>query len=145
MLGAIAAKDNVKAGLEALNRRDVSSFMIGWAEDAVWIYPGDLSMSGRFEGKKAIREWFENLMRQFPQVKHTVNSVSVTNIFDFVGNNVAAAHCDVELTNKDGHCLKYSAVTMLTIRGGKVVEGKNYLFAVDDNVKNGWGNSKPSE
>ena len=86
-------------------------------------------------GKKAIREWFENLMRQFPQVKYTVNSVSVKNIFDFVGNNVAAAHCDVEFTSKDGHHVKYGGVAMLTIKGGKVVEGKNFLFAVDGKVE----------
>jgi hypothetical protein len=31
MIGAIAAKGNVKLGMEALNRRDVSMFMMGWA------------------------------------------------------------------------------------------------------------------
>jgi ketosteroid isomerase-like protein len=145
MIGAMAAKDNVKLSMEFLNRRDVSMFMMGWADDAVWIYPGDSWMSGRFEGKKAIREWFDNLMEQFPKVKYTVNSVSVTNIFDFVGNNVASAHCDVEFTNKDGYHMKSSGVVMLTIKGGKVIEGKNYLFAVDEYVKTGWGTSKPIE
>lgn len=37
MIGAIIAKRNVKAGLEALNRRDVSKFMSAWADDAVWM------------------------------------------------------------------------------------------------------------
>ena len=38
MIGAIFAKSSVQAGMEALNRRHVSGFMTGWAEDAVWIY-----------------------------------------------------------------------------------------------------------
>jgi hypothetical protein len=62
-----------------------------------------------------------------------------------VGNNVASAHCDVEFTNKDGYHMKSSGVVMLTIKGGKVIEGKNYLFAVDEYVKSGWGTSKPIE
>jgi hypothetical protein len=39
--------------------------------------------------------------------------------------------------------MKSSGVVMLTIKGGKVIEGKNYLFAVDEYVKSGWGTSKP--
>ena len=139
MIGAIIARKSIRAGLEALNRRDVSSFMKAWAEDSVWMYPGGLSVSGRFEGKKAVREWFENLMRQFPQLKFTVHDVSVSNVFDLAGNNVAAAHWDVALTNKDGHHLEYCGVTTLAIRKGKVTQGCDYLFAVDEFVRHGWG------
>ncbi len=139
MIGAIIAKKSVRAGLEALNRRDVKSFMKSWAEDAVWMYPGNLSVSGSFRGKRAVWEWFENLMRQFPQLKFTVHSVSVSNVFDLAGNNTAAAHWDVALTNKDGHHLEYSGVTTLTIKKGKVAQGCDYLFAVDEHVRRGWG------
>ena len=58
MIGAIIAKKNVRAGLEALNKRDVTTFMSAWADDAVWNYPGDLPVSGRFVGKQAIRSWY---------------------------------------------------------------------------------------
>ncbi len=139
MIGSIVAKKSVRAGLEALNRRDVSSFMEAWADDAVWLYPGKLSVSGTFNGKKAITEWFENLMRQFPKLKFTVHSVSVANVFDLVGNNSAAVQWDIALANRDGHQLEYSGVTTLTIRKGKVVQGRDYLFSVDEHVRRGWG------
>ena len=139
MIGAIFAKMSVQAGMEALNRRHVSGFMIGWAEDAVWIYPGELSVSGRFEGKKAVKDWFENLMEQFPQLKFTVHSVSVSNLFALTGNNEAAVHWTVSLTNKNGHHLEYSGVTTLKIRKGKVAQGCDFLFVVDEHVKRGWG------
>jgi ketosteroid isomerase-like protein len=139
MIGAIIARKAVRGGLEALNRRDVQCFMDAWADDAVWLYPGNLSVSGRFEGKRAVGEWFENLMRQFPQLKFTVHNVSVSNVFDLLGNNTAAIHWDIALVNKEGHQLKYSGVTTLTIRKGKVVQGRDYLFSVDDHVRRGWG------
>ena len=143
MIGAIIAKRNVKAGLEALNRRDVSSFLSSWAEDAVWSYPGDSPVSGRFIGKKAIRGWFENLLRQMPQLKFTVHSVCVSNVFDLVGNNTAAAHWEVDFTNRDGYRLQYSGVAILTIKKGKVVEGQDFIFAMNDQIRCLWGNSKP--
>jgi ketosteroid isomerase-like protein len=144
MIGAIIAKKKVRAGLEALNRRDVPAFLSGWADDAVWNYPGDLPVSGRFVGKQAISGWFENLMLQMPQLKFTVHSVSVSNVFDLVGNNVAAAHWEVDFTNRDGYRLQYSGVAVLTIKGGKVVEGSDFLFAMNEQVGRLWGDSKPA-
>jgi len=143
MIGAIIAKKNVRAGLNALNRRDVATFLSSWAEDAVWNYPGDLPVGGRFVGKKAIRGWFENLMRQMPQLKFTVRSVSVSNVFDLVGNNTAAARWEVDFTNRDGYRLQYSGVAVLSIKGGKVVEGTDFLFAMDERIGRLWGDSKP--
>ncbi len=143
MIGAIIAKKNVRAGLEALNRRDVSTFLSPWAEDAVWNYPGDSPVGGRFIGKKAIRGWFENLLRQMPQLKFTVRSVCVSNVFDLVGNNTAAAHWEVDFTNRYGYRLQYSGVAILTIKKGKVVEGQDFLFAMNDKIRCLWGNSKP--
>ena len=54
----------------------------------------------QFVGKKAVRDWFENLMEPFPQLKFTVHSVSVSNLFALTGNNEAAVHWTVSLTNK---------------------------------------------
>lgn len=143
MIGAMIAKKKVKDSLHALNRRDVPAFLASWAEDAVWNYPGDLPISGRFVGKRAIRGWFENLMQQFPQLKFTVRSVSVSNVFDLVGNNTAAAHWEVDFTNSDGYRLQYGGVAILTIKGGKVVEGRDFLFAMNQDIARLWDNSKP--
>lgn len=143
MIGSIIAKKNVRAAIEALNRRDVPAFLKDWADNAVWNYPGVLPVGGRFVGKKAIKGWFENLIRQMPQLKFTVHSVSVSNVFDLAGNNTAAAHWEVDFTNRDGYRLQYSGVAVLTIKGGKVVEGTDFLFAMDDRIGRLWGDSKP--
>lgn len=139
MIGAIIARKSVRSAMKAMNQRDISGLMKNWADDAVWSYPGKLSVSGRFEGKEAVRKWFDNLMRQFPKVKFTIHSVSVSNIFDFIGNNTVATHWDVDFTNRDGHQLEYSGVTILTIKNGKVTHGYDYLYALDDHVSRGWG------
>jgi ketosteroid isomerase-like protein len=126
MIGAIIAKKKVRAGLEALNRRDIPAFLSGWADDAVWNYPGDLPVSGRFVGKQAISGWFENLMLQMPHLKFTVHSVSVSNVFDLVGNNVAAAHWEVDFTNRDGYRTPVQRCGGSHYQGGKGRRGVGF-------------------
>jgi len=97
MIGAIIAKKKVSSAFDALNRRDFSAFLSGWRDDCAFIYPGDISVSGKMEGKKSIENWFQNFLDQFPKIKFTVKNICVENIFDFVGTNVVTAHIGYRL------------------------------------------------
>ena len=57
----------------------------------------------------------------------------VHNIFDLVGNNVAAVHWDVQLKNKSGRESQNQGITLVTIRGGKAVSAVDFLFDLGDN------------
>jgi ketosteroid isomerase-like protein len=48
MIGAWIAKQKAPASLEALNRRDLDAWLKDWAEDATFIYPGDVRASGTY-------------------------------------------------------------------------------------------------
>jgi ketosteroid isomerase-like protein len=56
MIGAFIAKKKVSSAFDALNRRDFSAFLSGWKDDCVFIYPGDISTSGKMEGKTSIEK-----------------------------------------------------------------------------------------
>ena len=43
MIGALIARRKASEGFEALNRRDLEVFLKDWADDATFIYPGDVS------------------------------------------------------------------------------------------------------
>jgi ketosteroid isomerase-like protein len=140
MIGAIIAKQAVKSGFTALNDRNMDAFMKAWSEECVWIYPGGLSVSGEFTGKEKVREWFQHFEDQFPQRKFTVNHLGAGNIFALGGNNVISAQWDLELVNKQGIPFTNSGVTVLTIKGAKVVKGIDYLLrSGGDDFKKIWG------
>jgi ketosteroid isomerase-like protein len=61
------------------------------------------------------------------------------NIFDLTGNNVAAVHWNIELTNREGREGQNSGVTVITIEGGKVVHVKDFMFDLGQNFKLNWG------
>ncbi len=128
MIGAIVARQAVKSAFDALNDRNLDKFMKGWADQSVWIYPGNLSVSGKFVGKENVKKWFEHFQEQFPQRNFTLKHLGVGNIFAMGGNNVITACWELELTNNTGMKYQNSGVTLLTIKGSKVVQGEDFLF-----------------
>jgi len=141
MIGAIIAKSKVRSAFAALNRRDLPGFFSGWAEDATFFYPGNISASGKMEGKKVIEEWFRKYLDQFPKLNFTLKSVSVQNIFAFGGTNTVAVEWDMNLTNREGKDFQYSGVTVINIKKGKVVLVRDFIFDTEV-LKKAWGEEK---
>jgi ketosteroid isomerase-like protein len=106
--------------------------MKAWADQSVWIYPGNLSVSGKFVGKDEVRKWFEHFHEQFPQRKFTLKHLGVGNIFAIGGNNVVSAYWELELTNNTGLKFQNSGVTLLTIKESKVVQGGSSLLSISE-------------
>jgi ketosteroid isomerase-like protein len=92
MVGTLVAKRALAGAFAALNRHDLANFMAAWRDDGTFIYPGEVPESGTFQGKSAVEGWFRRFFEQFPTIQFDVQAVCVRNIFDFVGNNVAAVH-----------------------------------------------------
>jgi len=138
MIGTIISLKTVKSSFAALNRSDISAFLAGWAEDATFIYPGNMSVSGEIKGKPAIEAWFQRFFEQFPKVRFSLKSVCVKNIFDFVGSNVVAVEWDIEVTNREGQDFQNSGVTVITIEKTKGILVRDYIFDLDT-LKREWG------
>ena len=138
MIGTMIAKSKIRSAFKSLNQRNIDVFLDSWAEDATWIYPGNLSVSGETKGKKAIDEWFRKFMEQFPQIRFTIKHICVQNIFDMTGTNHITVEWDVKLSNKDGKDIQNSGVTTLDLKMGKAVLVRDYMFDMEA-VKEGWG------
>ena len=131
MIGSVITKRVIRKGYRSLNRRRIEPFMRGWAEDAVFVFPGKVSVSGEKRGRPAIREFFERVLVQFPELEFRIRSLCLQNAFDFVGTNTVAVEWDLEVVNRVGRRCRYSGVTMLHLRLGNVVLGYDYIFDPD--------------
>lgn len=138
MIGAFVAKKAIANAFEAMNRHDLSGFMSGWRDDGVFIYPGEIPASGTFQGKSVVEGWFRNFFEQFPKIQFDVQDICVRNIFALTGNNVVAVHWNIQLTNRDGREGQNSGVTVITIKGGKVLLVKDFIFDLGENFKLNW-------
>ena len=139
MIGALIAKKKIASAYESLNRRDINSFLSNWHDESTWVYPGDISASGEFKGKKSIEEWFRKYMDQFSNVKITPKSICVQNLFDFVGTNVVAVIWDEEVTNRDGDKFQFNGVTVINLKFGKATHAQDYIFNTGEELRKAWG------
>lgn len=139
MIGALIAKKKVTSSYELLNKRDINSFLANWHNESTWVYPGDLSVSGKFKGKKSIEEWFQKFLDQFTNIKITPKSVCVQNLFDFVGTNVVAVNFDEEVTNRDGNKFQIKGVTVINLKFGKATHAEDYIFNTGEELRKAWG------
>jgi ketosteroid isomerase-like protein len=138
MIGALMAKKALAGAFAALDRHDLATFMAAWRGDGTFVYPGEIPESGRFEGKAAVEGWFRRFFEQFPVIKFDVRDICVRNIFDLVGTNVAAVQWVIHLKNRDGREGTNSGVTVVTIRGGKVVLAQDYISDLGENFRKNW-------
>ena len=138
MIGALMVKKRGLKGFEALNQGNLAEFMEGWAENSVFIYPGDVKVSGTFEGKKEIEKWFKHMMEQYPERAFTIKNVYVRNICAFGATNGLAVEWEIDLKNKEGKEYKNFGVTIVDIKKGKAVSVRDY-FRFTNYLKEGWG------
>lgn len=65
MLGAIMAKRKAKQKFDARNRGDIDTFLEGWTDETIYIFPGHSELSGTFKGIDEARPWFTAFRQQF--------------------------------------------------------------------------------
>jgi ketosteroid isomerase-like protein len=138
MIGALMARKALAHAFDALNRHDLPGFMSAWRDDGVFVYPGEIPESGRFEGRSAVEGWFRRFFEQFPEIRFVLREICVRNIFDLVGTNVVAVHWDIELTNREGRVGRNSGVTVVSIERGKVFLAKDFIFDLGDAFRRNW-------
>jgi ketosteroid isomerase-like protein len=131
MIGALIAKRLARRSYDAMKRGDIPVLMRGWRDDATFTYPGHMSVSGTRVGGQEIEKWFRHLIEAVPTRTFRPLSVSVENIFDFVGNNAIAVQWDDRPVNKAGEEFYVRGVTVSTVRWGKVTGATVYILDYD--------------
>ena len=138
MIGAIIGKKMVRSQYERLNQGDIETFMDGIGEDAIFIYPSNVSVGGEIKGKNAINEWFHKLMEHYSKINITLKNVFVTNVFALGSTNIFAVEWDEIATNRDDKDFKISGVTIIEVKKGKATRIQEYVSDTDI-LKKAWG------
>jgi len=139
MIGTIIARKAVDKAFRALSNHDVEGFMSAWRDDGVLIYPGEMWASGTFTGKPAVEQWCRKFFEQYPKINFDVQQICAANIFAMTGTNVMTAHWNIYLTNRIGRIGQNSGVSVISLKGGKVIQVKDFVFDLGQNFKLNWG------
>jgi ketosteroid isomerase-like protein len=128
MSGALFAKQKVRSAFSYFNDRNMEKFLSLWDDNAIFTYPGNVSVSGTNKGKNAVSAWFDNLMDAGPSVHFSINSICVNNIFDLIGSNVITVEWDNSVTNRKGINMLVNGVSVIRIKKGRIRKVCDYIF-----------------
>jgi len=131
MIGAIILKLALRGAMNDLNNRRKEKIIASFADDAVIIYPGKMSISGTRKGKAAIKEFFDKYFDQFPEEHCVAKETYIKNILALGLSNTIAIRFHKKVKNKAGQTFENSGISVLTIRWGKVVEMQDFYFDVE--------------
>ncbi len=59
----------IRHGYELINAGQFSDLVAHFAQDALFSFAGDHVLGGEFRGPEAVRAWFEELRRLFPDFR----------------------------------------------------------------------------
>ena len=139
MIGTLIARKALRKAFQAVNNHDLDAFMSGWSDDGVLIYPGEFWGSGTFNGKSALTERYRKFFAQYPKISFDIQQIAAKKIFAFTGNNVIMVHWNVYLANKAGREGQNSGVSVITLKNGKAVQVKDFVFDLGENFRLDWG------
>ena len=138
MLGAIIMKFKAGSGFEKLNNRNLSAFLSDWDKNAIFIYPGNISMSGEHHGIENIQAWWEKFFEQFPEATFSCKNIFIKNCFAFGASNEITFNWDVVATNKNQQQFTNCGVSVVKLKQGKIVRFQDYFFSTE-NLAAAWG------
>lgn len=138
MIGAIIAQKITARAFQSMNNHDLASFISNFHNDGVFVYPGEIWPSGTFAGKPAVEEWFRKFFAQYPKIQFDILQICVKNIFAMGGTNVVTVHWNLDLTNREGRVGKNSGVNVITLRAGKIIHDKTFVFDMGENYRLNW-------
>ena len=122
----------------SINRLDLDRTMESWADDAVYEFPGQTPISGRFVGKPAIRAWWQHVFDRASKVHFVPRHVAFANPFLLTIANTMFTELEVDITTKDGIAVHAELVSVVQFRRGKAVYIRDYFLdpSVEEKI---WG------
>lgn len=143
MVGALLVQREFCAIGAAFERRDADVLLRDWADDAVFEFGGAGGVSGHFEGKEAIRGWFDRWFTRMESLEMTIRRVAVARPWALGLSNTVMVEFVAEETSHDRVTTHTEGVTVYDVRRGRVVRARNYLF--DEQSEIGvWGTDRGS-
>ena len=107
----------------ALSKGDYERVLQSFDPDAVLLFPGDHGLSGTFEGRDAIRQWFERLYVAFPDLRLDPGTILVNG---YPWDTVVAARFTATATLPSGRPYVNKGIQFLRLRWGRIIEDVLY-------------------
>ncbi len=116
-------KRTLEEGLRRFSEGDPEGTISKFAPDAHFRFFGSHALAANLSTPGAIRQWFERILRLFPGIQITVTDIKVSGM---PWNTLVVAQLAIRATLSDGRPYSNTAMQMIRLRWGRVVEDLVY-------------------
>ena len=114
--------------MDAMSRKDLAAVMRSWADDGVLEFTGHTPISGRYEGKPAVAEFFRTVFAGVESIRITVKHVAFANPVGLNYSNTVYVESEVDATSREGVTIHDERIAVIKYRHGKVVALREWAF-----------------
>lgn len=128
MIGALAVRIIYPRSFAAMGRKDLDAVCRNLAEDVVYEIPGRSAISGRYEGRKAIEEFWSRVFERYETFDPKLKHFALLHPFAFGATNTIFMEWVADVVTSDGRSMHAEIATVVEMRRGKAVHVTDYFF-----------------
>ena len=128
MIGALLLRMSFPQFCGAVSRKDLEAVCRNLSEDAIFEFPGQANISGTYEGREAIRGFWQQIFERYRTFTMTPRRVALAHPYAVRLTNTVLMEWRVDAVTVDGLALHAEGVAVVEIRRGKMVHGRDYFF-----------------
>ncbi len=113
----------VEQGFQALSAGDPEAILSKFAPTAHFRFFGDHAMAADLTSPSAIRAWFARILRLFPGIQIMPTDLKISGM---PWDTLVVVQLAIEATTRDGRLYHNTAMQMLRLRWGRVIEDLVY-------------------
>jgi ketosteroid isomerase-like protein len=106
-----------------LSQGDYEAVLASFSPTAVFCFAGDHALGGQLQGVALIRQWFQRVLRLFPDLRFAPQDIVVSGP---PWNTMVATRFMVRATLPDGRRYANEGMQLLRLRWGRAVEDRLY-------------------
>ncbi|MEO8394654.1 MAG: nuclear transport factor 2 family protein [Chloroflexota bacterium] len=116
-------RQTIEQGFRRFNQGDPDGILSKFAPNAHFRFFGNHAMGANLSNATAIRAWFERILRLFPGIQITPTDLKISGM---PWDTLVVAQLAIRATLSDGRPYENTAMQMLRLRWGKVIEDLIY-------------------
>lgn len=128
MIGALIMRWKVPRVFAAMRRMDVQAVCRDMSDDVVFEFPGQSTMSGRYEGSKAFEGFWRRVFDRYQKFDIRPRRIALVHPYALGASNIALAEWVMDGVTRDGLTVHLEGVAVIEVRRGKMAHARDYIF-----------------
>lgn len=128
MIGALLVRTRIPRFFAAVSRKDLDATSRDLADEMVFEFPGQSTISGKYEGPERFRAFWKRIFERYETFRLTPKRIALNRPYTLGLTNTALVEWVAVAVTHDGLTMHAEGVAVVELRRGKLVHARDYFF-----------------